>query len=371
MSRTSTALTFRKTIPMEEWFNGIMASGEATPYCAACNVAASTAGDKFHGVKSRTLLLHIQQTRQPRSSISFGERRGTGTGEDAKLFAVTRCFRHLLKGHPHAMPDRKSIVSDPEMVRARAMETLFERLENLCEGAIAIDRAGRVVYVNEKYLHSLRLNHVSEAIGRPIEEIIPNSLMRRVAETGEPILLDIMELGGEQLVVTRMPIEDENRNVIGAIGFVLSDRLDNLKPLIARMGQLESDLRVARRQLSQARTARFTFDDYVGGTSRIARAKELAGRAARQSVTVLLSGETGTGKELLAQAIHNASARTEKPFVSVNVAAIPDTLIESEFFGAASGAYTGADRKGRDGQFRVADSGTLFLDEIGEMPLQL
>src|SRR5260370_18846871 len=150
------------------------------------------------------------------------------------------------------MSDRKSIVGDPEIVRARAMETLFERLETLCEGAIAIDRAGRVVYVNEKYLHSLRLNRVSEAIGRPIEEIIPNSLMRRVAETGEPILLDIMELGREQLVVTRMPIEDENRNVIGAIAFVLSHHLDHLKPLIARMGQLESNLRVAKRQLSQA-----------------------------------------------------------------------------------------------------------------------
>ena len=195
--------------------------------------------------------------------------------------------------------------------------------------------------------------------------------MRRVAETGEPILLDIMELGGEQLVVTRMPIEDENKNIIGAIGFVLYDHLDSIKPLIARMAQLESELRVAKRQLSQGRTARFTFDDYVGKTEGIARAKELAGRAARQSVTVLLSGETGTGKELLAQAIHNASPRAEKPFVSVNVAAIPDTLIESEFFGTAPGAYTGADRKGRDGKFRTADGGTLFLDEIGEMPLQL
>ena len=267
--------------------------------------------------------------------------------------------------------DRHSIVSDPQSVRKRAMETLFERLESLCEGAIAIDRSGRVVYVNEKYLHSLRLNHVSEAIGRQIEEIIPNSLMRRVAETGEPILLDIMELSGEPLVVTRMPIEDENRNVIGAIGFVLSDHLDNLKPLIARMGQLERDLRLAKRQLSQARSARFALDDYVGKTAGIARAKELSARAARQSVTVLLSGETGTGKELLAQAIHNASPRADKPFVSVNVAAIPDTLIESEFFGVVPGAYTGADRKGRDGKFKTADGGTLFLDEIGEMPLQL
>lgn len=269
------------------------------------------------------------------------------------------------------MSDRQSIVSDPEIIRARAMETLFERLENLCEGAIAIDRAGRVVYVNEKYLPALGLSHTSQAIGRPIEEIIPNSLMRRVAETGKPILLDVMELGGEQMLVTRMPIEDENRNVIGAIGFVLYDHLDSLKPLIARIGQLESDLRVAKRQLSQGHTARFTFNDYVGETPGVARAKELAGRAARQSVTVLLTGETGTGKELLAQAIHNASPRADKPFVSVNVAAIPDTLIESEFFGTAPGAYTGADRKGRDGKFRIADGGTLFLDEIGEMPLQL
>jgi transcriptional regulator with PAS, ATPase and Fis domain len=269
------------------------------------------------------------------------------------------------------MSDRQSIVSDPEIIRARAMETLFERLENLCEGAIAIDRAGHVVYVNEKYLQVLRLNSASEAIGRPIEEIIPNSLMRRVAETGEPILLDIMELGGEQLIVTRMPIEDENKNVIGAIGFVLYDHLDSIKPLIARISQLESDLRVAKRQLSHARAARFTLGDFIGATTGIARAKELAARAARQSVTVLLTGETGTGKEMLAQAIHNASSRAEKPFVSVNVAAIPDTLIESEFFGTAPGAYTGADRKGREGKFRIADGGTLFLDEIGEMPLQL
>jgi transcriptional regulator with PAS, ATPase and Fis domain len=269
------------------------------------------------------------------------------------------------------MSASSSDASDPAYVRARAMVTLFERLEHLCEGAIAIDRGGRVIYVNEKYLASLGLKQTTDAIGRPIEEIIPNSLMRNVAETGEPILLDIMELGGEQLVVTRMPIEDEEHNVIGAIGFVLYDRIESLKPLLARVTRLESDLRLARRQLSIARAARFTLADFVGATPAITKAKEFAKRAARQSVTVLLTGETGTGKELLAQAIHNASSRAEKPFVSVNVAAIPETLIESEFFGTAPGAYTGADRRGREGKFRIADGGTLFLDEIGEMPLQL
>jgi transcriptional regulator with PAS, ATPase and Fis domain len=86
---------------------------------------------------------------------------------------------------------------------------------------------------------------------------------------------------------------------------------------------------------------------------------------------VLLLGETGTGKELLAHAIHGGSARANQPLVTVNVAAIPDTLLEVEFFGAAPGAYTGADRKGRVGKFELANGGTLFLDEIGDMPLPL
>ncbi len=86
---------------------------------------------------------------------------------------------------------------------------------------------------------------------------------------------------------------------------------------------------------------------------------------------MLLLGETGTGKELLAHAIHAASQRASGPFVGVNIAAVPDTLLEAEFFGVAPGAYTGADRKGRDGKFKLADGGTLFLDEIGDMPPSL
>jgi transcriptional regulator with PAS, ATPase and Fis domain len=86
---------------------------------------------------------------------------------------------------------------------------------------------------------------------------------------------------------------------------------------------------------------------------------------------VLLLGETGTGKEVLAHAIHAASARSAGPFVSVNIAAIPETLLEAEFFGVAPGAFTGAERKTRDGKFKLADGGTLFLDEIGDMPASL
>jgi transcriptional regulator with PAS, ATPase and Fis domain len=97
--------------------------------------------------------------------------------------------------------------------------------------------------------------------------------------------------------------------------------------------------------------------------------KRTARRAAQFDTTVLLLGETGTGKELLAHAIHAASNRADRPFVAVNAAAVPETLMEAEFFGVAPGAYTGADRRGRDGKFALAEGGTLFLDEVGDMPL--
>ena len=99
--------------------------------------------------------------------------------------------------------------------------------------------------------------------------------------------------------------------------------------------------------------------------------KRQARRVAQTDSTVLLLGETGTGKELLAHGIHAASARAGKPFVGVNIAAVPESLLEAELFGVAPGAFTGAERKGRDGKFEAANGGTLFLDEIGDMPLAL
>jgi transcriptional regulator with PAS, ATPase and Fis domain len=109
----------------------------------------------------------------------------------------------------------------------------------------------------------------------------------------------------------------------------------------------------------------------VGSSPAATEVKRQARRAAQSASPVLLLGETGTGKELLAHAIHAASQRASGPFVGVNIAAVPDTLLEAEFFGVAPGAYTGADRKGRDGKFKLADGGTLFLDEIGDMPASL
>ena len=117
--------------------------------------------------------------------------------------------------------------------------------------------------------------------------------------------------------------------------------------------------------------ARFTFNSIIGSSSSLEEAKKVANAAARGDAAVLLHGETGTGKELFAQAIHNASPRHNKPFVVINCGAIPNELLESELFGYVEGAFTGARKGGRPGKFELADGGTLFLDEIGDMPLDM
>jgi len=260
---------------------------------------------------------------------------------------------------------------DSNAIHRVAMQSLFERLDSLCEGAIAIDTDAQVVWINEKYVSILGFGTVQEVLGRPIEEVIPNSLMREVVRSGQPILLDIMQFGSQSFVVTRMPLQDEAGRVIGAIGFVLYDRLNYLKPLVAKFGRLQSDLKGLSRKMADHRGSKYTLSSFIGTSRACVDVKRQARLAAQHDATVLLLGETGTGKELLAHAIHAESSRAQNAFVAVNMAAFPEALLEVEFFGAVSGAYTGADRKGREGKFKFADGGTLFLDEVGDMPLAL
>jgi transcriptional regulator with PAS, ATPase and Fis domain len=117
--------------------------------------------------------------------------------------------------------------------------------------------------------------------------------------------------------------------------------------------------------------ARFTFDDIIGNSCAIRQAVDLAALAAEGDSTVLLQGETGTGKEIFAQAIHNASSRSRGPYLALNCAAIPRDLMESELFGYVEGAFSGASKSGRAGKFELAAGGTLLLDEIGDLPLDM
>ena len=212
----------------------------------------------------------------------------------------------------------------------------------------------------------------SDFVGRRVEEVIPNSLLAQVIDSGQPILVDLLANQAGTFLVSRLPLRDDRGEVIGALGLVLLDDPETtMQPLMVKFSRLQRELDAARSQLAAQRRPKHTIASFVGASAAAMEVKRQARRAAQTDATALLLGETGTGKELLAQGIHAASARAARPFVGVNIAAVPDTLLEAEFFGVAPGAYTGADRKGRDGKFKLADSGTLFLDEIGDMPLAL
>jgi transcriptional regulator with PAS, ATPase and Fis domain len=252
------------------------------------------------------------------------------------------------------------------------IEALFPIFEQASAGAIAVDCYDRITWINSSYSSLLGFDDPVQVVGKPVRQIIPQTRMPEVVETGKPLLLDIMEYDKQQLVVTRLPYYSDTGHIIGAVAFVLYDDLQPLTPLVSKYRRLHQDLAAARKALAKkARGTRYNLSDFVGASPAALEVKRRARLAAGRDMPVLLLGETGTGKEVLAQAIHSMSARDDKPFVGVNVAAIPDNLLEAEFFGVAPGAYTGADRRTREGKFQLANGGTLFLDEVGDMPLPL
>jgi transcriptional regulator with PAS, ATPase and Fis domain len=277
---------------------------------------------------------------------------------------------------PASVPVDSSLPRDGQSILELAARSMFQLFSSISQGMFLVDRTGRIVWLNEGYerfLPALGFSSPDQVVGHMVEDVVPNTQMRRVLETGQPILIDLLTNRAGTFVVSRIPLRDDpSGELIGAIGIVLFDHPETtLQPLISKFARLQRDLDDARRELASQRRTKYTLASFIGSSPAAVEVKRQARRAALSSSPVLLLGETGTGKELLAHAIHAASARANGPLVSVNIAAVPDTLLEAEFFGVAPGAFTGADRKGRMGKFKLADGGTLFLDEIGDMPLGL
>jgi transcriptional regulator with PAS, ATPase and Fis domain len=277
-----------------------------------------------------------------------------------------------------ARPEPAPPVTDSPLDATRVLElaarSLFEVFATTAMGTMVIDREHRVLWISEGYKRFLpALGHAeSDFIGRRVEEVVPNTLMGRVVDSGQPILVDLLSNQAGTFLVSRLPLKNEAGEVIGAVGYVLLDHPETtMQPLLAKFARLQGELESARREIAAARRPKHSIASFIGTSAPALEAKRQARRAAGTDSTVLLLGQTGTGKELLAQGIHAASRRAARPFVGVNIAAVPESLLEAEFFGVAPGAYTGAERSGREGKFKVADGGTLFLDEIGDMPLAL
>jgi transcriptional regulator with PAS, ATPase and Fis domain len=275
---------------------------------------------------------------------------------------------------PSRMPAQPSLPADADAVLRLAAQGMFDIFARTAMGMMVVDRSHRIVWISEGYKRFLpALGHAEDDfVGRRVEEVVHNTLMAQVIDSGQPILVDLLSNKAGTFLVSRLPLRDADGTVLGALGMVLLDHPETtMQPLIGKFSRLQRELDDARQQLAAQRRPKYTIASFIGASAAATEVKRQARRVAQTDSTVLLLGETGTGKELLAHAIHAASARSQRPFVGVNIAAVPESLLEAEFFGVAPGAFTGADRKGRDGKFKVAHGGTLFLDEIGDMPLAL
>ena len=257
-----------------------------------------------------------------------------------------------------------------ELDSTRALvRTLEEVLAGAGEWMVVVDANGIVTMISEEYAE-FNGTTVADAVGKHVTQVIENTRMHAVVKTGTAEIGERMTIHGRALIVNRIPLKDGDR-VIGAYGRVVFKTVEQLRELATKMNLLESKVKYYEEELTNLRGARYTFGSIVGVGDAITAAKAEAERASRTDSTVLLRGETGTGKELFAHAIHAAGSRRAGPFIKLNCAAVPAELFESELFGYEEGAFTGARRGGKPGKFELAAGGTLFLDEIGDMPLPM
>jgi propionate catabolism operon transcriptional regulator len=231
-------------------------------------------------------------------------------------------------------------------------------LAHVDAGVIAVDLEERVESANPAVERLLGLAP-SDLVGRRLSEVSAELSLARVLESGAAEPDGILHVGKRTVVVNRVPLR--------AYG-VLTGALITCQDA-STIQRLDRGLRSEHRP--RRFVARYELAGIAGTSPAIRRVRDLALQYARTDATVLITGESGTGKELFAQGVHNASPRRDRPFVAINCAAFPETLLESELFGYEEGAFTGSRRGGRPGLFEAAHTGTIFLDEIGDVPLTL
>mgnify|MGYP000386858021 CR=1 FL=1 len=239
--------------------------------------------------------------------------------------------------------------------------TMLEFIEGLAAMAV-LDQDGVYTYVSpgwERYTG----HTAQEAIGRKVWEMVPDTHATEVFHTGKPVFAKAVNANGPAFT-SYFPRFDRDGKLCGLFLYVIVQGMEDAQNLTRRIGELSSKVEFYQQELSRERGARYGLDNIIGESASVLRLKEQIVQAARSTSTVLIEGETGSGKELIAHSIHAMSARKAANFVRVNCSAIPAELMESEFFGYAAGAFTGAARKGRIGRFQLASGGSIFLDEV-------
>jgi len=259
------------------------------------------------------------------------------------------------------LDETRGVIKDSVLTAENLWNTL---LHSLAEGLVVVDREGLVVQINPSLAAALH-RQPDDLMGLPLSRICRCfSRMAGIIRSGKPELGRIETIGAVSALVDYLPIMSQGK-VAGAMARVYFLGA-------GRSGGEGFSVAGGRgRTATGFYSVRFTANDIIGSSQQMTDLKKTMLRVAQRDSNILVTGESGTGKELFAQAIHAASLRKEGPFVKINCAAIPESLLESEFFGYEEGTFTGSKKGGRKGKLEQADRGTVFLDEIGDLSLTL
>lgn len=231
-------------------------------------------------------------------------------------------------------------------------------------GAIAIDMDGIVTYINDQCAEYMGVSR-EESLGQHIHKVFPQSKMLESLNISKPKLVFYYSFGAG--ISIHVPLFDKGRRV-GLLEYDFVQASEQLYDFANDyIAFLDEHIGISEADNREPTSAKYSINSIIGRSPAIEKLKQDIVNAAKSDSTVLISGETGTGKELVAHSIHNLSRRARYNFVRVNTAGIPENLAESELFGYEEGSFTGAKKTGKAGKFELADKGTLFLDEIHQM----
>lgn len=251
----------------------------------------------------------------------------------------------------HAITDAMHVYH-VELEKSRQLESISSILDQAQEGIVTVDKRGILLSANQSAQHLLGISSRIEQIN--INAFLPGAMVRSIL-AGSPVFNEMLSLKGGNALMSGAPVQVGSLTTGAVLTFHAATEVE----------RMEQELRKSSR--SKGRVAKCRFENIVGKSEAITRAKQRALLYARVDSSALICGPTGTGKELFAQSIHNASPRSAHPFVAINCAALPESVLESELFGYVKGAFTGARSEGKAGIFEQAHTGTIFLDEISEI----
>ncbi|RJT33305.1 sigma 54-interacting transcriptional regulator [Rahnella woolbedingensis] len=329
------------------------ALSKALPFLKGASICTIDPFDKAESISSV-----FEQLRKDNISVVIG-------GLSLQKIAISYGMHYVMsEADPDSIDDAMSealhllkIEADKQrknLELKKRYEMISAILNCVSEGLLSIDAQLKITNINEIALRYLKPVEPGAEIKH---QILRNSFLI-VLQSGQSVSGVLVETGRHSLSINISPVMLHD-NIAGAVASIQNQ---------SEIKKIEQKMRLKH---SETHTADKTFKDIIGSSPVLISAKHLAEKYARVESTVMIEGETGTGKELFAQSIHNASARASGPFVAINCASFAASVIESELFGYVKGAFTGALQEGKIGVFEQAHGGTIFLDEISELSIDI